>query len=72
MSRLIRALAFLMDRKVEMPLPNFTEEGGFHIDLDLLDIGGIAQVLEIGTEQVWMANKFGNDRVAQMQPHGSS
>ena len=61
----------MVGRKVEMLLPNFTRKGGFHIDLDLLGIGAIALGLKTGTKQVRIANKFGNDRVAQMWPHGS-
>jgi hypothetical protein len=28
-----------MGREAEVPLPNLTGKGDFHIDLDLLDIG---------------------------------
>ncbi len=58
-----------MGGEIIMPLPDLAFEGGFGIDLDLLDVELIAEQLECWLDQPGVAHELVVDGMAKMQPH---
>jgi hypothetical protein len=70
--RLGHAVLAVMGREVVVPLPDLADEGGLHVDLDLLDIELGAQDLLRRLDQARMAHQLGEHRIAQVQGHGGA